>query len=65
MAKLLKQSGHLKLTHAELFANGSLIEERFTVSHPTIPAEQFLFRLEAEARFEVLAEAFGDQSDGK
>jgi hypothetical protein len=57
MEQLIRQVGHWKLTHAQLRDGSTLVDEKFTVSHPTREPEYFNTQAEAEARFDNLLAA--------
>jgi hypothetical protein len=54
MAKVLRRIGHWQLTHAELRSGGKLVDEKYTITHPTRRPEHFDTRKRAEVRFAEL-----------
>lgn len=55
----MRQSGHLKLTHVQLFNGTALVDETFSLTHPTRKAELFSSRDRAEDRFDELTGELG------
>jgi len=56
-SRVLRQAGHWKLSHAQLWNGRTLADEKFVITHPTREAEYFQRLDQAEARFNELVTA--------